>query len=454
MRATFEAYREHIIKKRLAQIAVALEHSDPEVRYQAIYQLGHIDSPACLPLLGQALSDPVAEIRAAALEALPDGEAEAILPQMRAALRDSDQGVRRTGVRALYGLPPAQALPLLSAALQDSDETIRCDAAEILALQQPSEIALPLLRQAWPDASIAVSRMLLSLLGETGRAEALPILEQGLAHPDARTRQIAANAHDECQDLIALQAKYPQASMDEIRERWQTLEDWEYDDDDSGTDDTAAEAPLPHDSEQPESDPEPAQTATATKSVDDNGEAGGFAPQTNTATPNPAHADESTTAEEWEEIETRPRLDVSANQWADLLQSLQDPEREIRLKAAYYIGLTGRPEGLAPLRHSLRHDSSSRVRAMAAEALGHLGQREALPDLIAAYEQERDDVRGNALYGLGLLGGEEVIPFLTEATLDVDKLLASTAYTLLGDLSAEIPLEAFFRQQLAQAEAA
>ena len=49
---------------------------------------------------------------------------------------------------------------------------------------------------------------------------------------------------------------------------------------------------------------------------------------------------------------------------------------------------------------------------MAAE---RLALAEALPDLIAAYEQKRDDVRGNALYGLGLLGSEEVIPFSTEA---------------------------------------
>ncbi len=88
----------------------------------------------------------------------------------------------------------------------------------------------------------------------------------------------------------------------------------------------------------------------------------------------------------------------------DLPALLGDGEGRIRRRAALGIGRAGLLEGVAPLSALLAKDSEPEVRAMAAFALGLIGEAAAAPALIAALGDADARVQGRAAEGLGLIG--------------------------------------------------
>ena len=88
----------------------------------------------------------------------------------------------------------------------------------------------------------------------------------------------------------------------------------------------------------------------------------------------------------------------------DLPSLLGDAEGRIRRRAALGVGRAGLPEGVSPLSALLAKDPEPEVRAMAAFALGLLGEAAAAPALTTALGDADPRVQGRAAEGLGLIG--------------------------------------------------
>lgn len=88
----------------------------------------------------------------------------------------------------------------------------------------------------------------------------------------------------------------------------------------------------------------------------------------------------------------------------DLPSLLADEEGRVRRRAALGIGRAGLPEGVAPLTALLAADPEAEVRAMAAFALGLLGDVSAAPALTTALGDADPRVQGRAAEALGLVG--------------------------------------------------
>jgi len=86
-----------------------------------------------------------------------------------------------------------------------------------------------------------------------------------------------------------------------------------------------------------------------------------------------------------------------------LLERLQDPDADVRARAAHAIGAIGVVDAAAPLRAALS-DPEWPVRAMAAKALGRIHDVDAIPNLCAAMRDHEWWVRANAAEALKLTG--------------------------------------------------
>ena len=83
---------------------------------------------------------------------------------------------------------------------------------------------------------------------------------------------------------------------------------------------------------------------------------------------------------------------------------LTDSEGRVRRRAALAIGRTGVVDGIAPLTTALTKDAEPEVRAMAAFALGLMGDAAAAPALLPALGDPDARVQGRAAEALGLIG--------------------------------------------------
>jgi cyclophilin family peptidyl-prolyl cis-trans isomerase/HEAT repeat protein len=87
-----------------------------------------------------------------------------------------------------------------------------------------------------------------------------------------------------------------------------------------------------------------------------------------------------------------------------LLALLTDPEGAVRRRAALGVGRVGMPAGVAPLSNLLVSDVEPEVRAMAAFALGLIGDGTAVDALTTALANPDPRVQGRAAEALGLIG--------------------------------------------------
>ena len=83
---------------------------------------------------------------------------------------------------------------------------------------------------------------------------------------------------------------------------------------------------------------------------------------------------------------------------------LADDEGRVRRRAALGMGRAGVVEGVGPLSARLATDPEPEVRAMAAFALGLIGDASAAPALVTALGDPDPRVQGRAAEGLGLIG--------------------------------------------------
>lgn len=92
--------------------------------------------------------------------------------------------------------------------------------------------------------------------------------------------------------------------------------------------------------------------------------------------------------------------------------ALDDSEDLVRSGAAAALGRLRYTPARSSLEHALLRDDDWVVRASAAEALGDLGDIQALDALALALTDEVEPVRGYAALSIGLLGSEAQLPLI------------------------------------------
>jgi HEAT repeat protein len=116
------------------------------------------------------------------------------------------------------------------------------------------------------------------------------------------------------------------------------------------------------------------------------------------------------------------------------LAALRSADALVRSEAANRLGRSQSPEALAPLLATLKDDPDTRVRAAAAQALGHLGDPATTSNLLAALSDAEPEVRRMAAYSLGRLRAASAVPALISATADLDRGVRTSASLALAQI--------------------
>ncbi len=112
-----------------------------------------------------------------------------------------------------------------------------------------------------------------------------------------------------------------------------------------------------------------------------------------------------------------------------------DRDAEVRRQAAEALGLMGDEQALAPLVFCLNDEDIS-VRIAAARALGQIGDARAVDALTALVGQEPQELAAVAIEALGEIGDAEATPVLIAALVDEDPSLRETASKALAQIGA------------------
>ncbi|MCC6627006.1 MAG: HEAT repeat domain-containing protein [Chloroflexi bacterium] len=312
-------------------LALALADPDPTVRAAAGEALGRLDAaPAVAALRAQWRATPdEAPLLLAALGRLAaDGAAWATLVEAASA---PDPVVRVAAARALGRRGDARSVAPLLAALADADAHVSASAVTALAAVGP-ERALAPLTVVLADGAPPARALAAEALGAMSDARALTPLARALADPDPAVRAAALAAIDRLPEpgrQIAAQASaaLEPAARERAAQRLRQI------------------AALPPLQGALAARDHPGLRAAAARAIARLGEPGIV---------------------------------------AALAGALADPEPAVRQEAAWLLGVSGRPDALAPLLTALTGAADPALRATAARALGRLGQPAAAPALEAA----------------------------------------------------------------------
>jgi HEAT repeat protein len=114
-----------------------------------------------------------------------------------------------------------------------------------------------------------------------------------------------------------------------------------------------------------------------------------------------------------------------------LVQALQDEAWEVRAAACEALGAIGDPQAIPHLAQALQDEAWS-VRKAACEALGRIGDPQAIPPLAQALQDEAWSVPEAACEALGAIGDPQAIPHLAQALQDEAWSVPEAACEALG----------------------
>lgn len=135
------------------------------------------------------------------------------------------------------------------------------------------------------------------------------------------------------------------------------------------------------------------------------------------------------------------------------LANLRAPDEDDRVASAELLGRRGhsvRDRVGPPLRELLKADPSANVRAAAGRAIGRLGYRPAVPELVRGLRDASVDVRVVCAVALWRLPDPAAVPALVAATRDSDAVVREWAALGLGvvrDRSATQAIEALLADE-------
>ena len=116
-----------------------------------------------------------------------------------------------------------------------------------------------------------------------------------------------------------------------------------------------------------------------------------------------------------------------------LIRALKDEHHMVRMYAVMSLRQLGDRSAVPALIQALK-DKDSSVRMDAAQALGKLGDRAAVPALIEALKDDSEYVRSYAASALESLGDRSAVPALVEALKDKDSWVRTRSALALGRL--------------------
>ncbi len=118
-----------------------------------------------------------------------------------------------------------------------------------------------------------------------------------------------------------------------------------------------------------------------------------------------------------------------------LVEALKDKDERVQAGAADALGKIGEPA--LPALQQLLRSGERRQRRWAAYALGHSGSKDAIPFLIPAMTDTRDDVREKAAESLKLLGysGKDAVRLFMQGLKDSDPAVRFHSAMALGALA-------------------
>lgn len=124
-----------------------------------------------------------------------------------------------------------------------------------------------------------------------------------------------------------------------------------------------------------------------------------------------------------------------------LIKALEDEDPDVRRKAAVALGQIGDRSALGPLVQALESDFYG-LRAYASWGLGLLGDTQAYDALVARLDDEYTYVRMMAVRGLGELGDARVVDLLTQRSTDADPSVQLEMISTFAALGAIEPIRA------------
>jgi HEAT repeat protein len=127
-----------------------------------------------------------------------------------------------------------------------------------------------------------------------------------------------------------------------------------------------------------------------------------------------------------------------------LAQSLRDPVDAVRRCSAMALGRLGDPAAVPALVDALQ-DEAQGARMFSARALGNLGDNRAVIPLTEALEDEDSSVRATAAKSLGQLRDKRATPTLIKALADRDRFVRDNAAWALGEIGDPRAVEALTR---------
>lgn len=465
-------------------LLAALQEPEPEVRLSAATALRAIGDPAALPGLQAALRDPDLRIRSVAAGALEALGSEVAAGALLEALEDSQVDVRWRAAGALGAFGEAGIRGLL-VAMNDDDPQVRTRAENAMrvVIDSAAPGALRVLRD--PTEPLRLRLTAAEALGLARRASAIAGLIETLAGADLEARRLAAGALGAIRDQTAVPVLLSALSDPDDALRIAALEAL------AAIGDASAAPGLIRLLEDPNLDVRwTAATALGALGaeaipvlsellVDER--AGLYARCTvaealsRLAVPGATaalleayaslqrsnrgwivtdalHAGRATTLPALLETLRDPRQPVSQRAAAaealgvlgdpdallDLLNALQSPAAALRAAAAGALGALGDPRPAAVLQTALA-DAHPHVRAAAAGALGDLKAASAVPDLLAALRDQDPDVGDAAMAALVALGQVSIAGLLAALRDPGEAVRARATRALIGLGASAVP---------------
>ncbi len=123
-----------------------------------------------------------------------------------------------------------------------------------------------------------------------------------------------------------------------------------------------------------------------------------------------------------------------------LINRFDDPDTRVRARAARACGQVADPRATDAL-ESLLTDSNAEVRREAADALGNIGNRQALQALLSLYNDSNERVRRIAVSGFGKFESDQPVEYLVDALGDSSDAVQRAAVFSLIELLSNVPTD-------------
>jgi len=171
---------------------LALHHSDPVVRRNALFILRQLDIRSAAPSIQETLNDPDPTVQAQAIQTVAQFGGPGAMRLILGKVESADPMIRDAAIGALpkFG---EEAVPALASLLSYGNPYVRASAVRALGMMG-SEEAMAFLRKSLSDASPSVRYYACLTLGESGEPSVIADIAPFFDDPDPDVREAVSEA--------------------------------------------------------------------------------------------------------------------------------------------------------------------------------------------------------------------------------------------------------------------